>query len=108
MQYGLKATAIEQIKSVFSRHSQVECVILYGSRAMGNFKKGSDIDFTLKGEDLSLSLVHKIEIELDDLLLPYTFDISIFGQISNMDLVEHINRAGVVFYKNPESGCSGS
>ncbi len=98
MEFGLTETVIKQIKGIFSRYSQVKQAILYGSRAKGNYKKGSDIDFTLKGEDLDLSVINKIRRELDDLLTPYTFDISIFHQISNSDLIEHINRVGVVFY----------
>jgi predicted nucleotidyltransferase len=99
MKFGLKKNIIEQINGVFAKHCQVEQVIIYGSRAKGNYKVGSDIDLSLKGENLNLSLVHKIELEIDDLLLPYTFDISIFKQISNPDLIEHITRVGLLFYK---------
>ena len=99
MRFGLKENTIKQINRVFSKYPQVDKVILYGSRAKGNYKTGSDIDITLKGEGLNLSSVHKIELEIDDLFLPYTFDISIFNQISNPDLLEHINRVGKVFYE---------
>jgi len=99
MKFGLENSIIKQINAVFVKHPQIEKVILYGSRAKGNHKKGSDLDLTLAGESLTLSLQHQIEIELDDLFLPYTFDISIFNQISNPDLIDHINRVGVVFYK---------
>ena len=99
MQYGLSIETIKKIKSVFSRFEEVEEAILYGSRAKGNFKPGSDVDLTLKGEKLKLKLLNKINIDLDDLLLPYTFDISIFHQITNPDLIEHIKRVGIAFYK---------
>jgi predicted nucleotidyltransferase len=99
MCYGLKQTTIESIKNVFRRYSQVEQVIIYGSRAKGNYKNGSDIDLTLKGDDLSLTLMNKINIELDDLLLPYTFELSIYSHIKNCNLIEHINRVGKIFYK---------
>jgi predicted nucleotidyltransferase len=85
MCYGLKQTTIESIKNVFRRYSQVEQVIIYGSRAKGNYKNGSDIDLTLKGDDLSLTLMNKINIELDDLLLPYTFDLSIYNGPQNLN-----------------------
>ena len=97
MPYGLKDKTIAMINSVFAKYPQVDEVILYGSRAKGTYKNGSDIDLTLKGENLSLTITNKIANEIDDLLLPYSFDISIFGDISNRDLVEHINRAGIVF-----------
>ena len=98
MLYGLKEETINQIKDVISHYQQIDEVILYGSRAMGNFKRGSDIDLTFKGENLKLDIINKIDLELDDLLLPYTFDLSIFRHIDNPDLVDHINRVGKVIY----------
>jgi len=99
VKFGLKERTIEQISKTFSHYPEVEKVILYGSRATGHFKNGSDIDLTLEGKDLSLSMLHKIDNELDDLLLPYTFDLSIFKYIDNADLIDHIKRVGIVFYE---------
>ena len=99
MEYGLDKETISKINSVFSRFKEVEEALLYGSRAKGNFKPGSDIDLTLKGENLKLKLLNQISLDIDDLLLPYSFDISIFHQITNPDLIEHIERVGKVFYK---------
>ncbi len=101
--FGLKDKHIELIHSVFSRHPSVEKVIIYGSRAKGNPKNGSDIDLTLKGRALDLESIMKIEDELDDLLLPYKIDLSIFEKIENPDLVDHINRVGIEFYKKGRS-----
>ena len=101
MDFGLKDETIDKIKAVFDEFSQVDQAILYGSRAKGNFRNSSDIDLTLKGEGLNLEIVNSIGLKLDDLLLPYTFDLSIFKQISNPDLVEHIERVGKVFYQKP-------
>ena len=99
MKFGLKKDIINQINDVFVKYPQIEKVIIYGSRAKGNFKKGSDIDLTLEGTGLNLSVINSLLNELDDLLLPYTFDVSIFNQIDNADLVEHIGRVGDVFYE---------
>jgi predicted nucleotidyltransferase len=68
------------------------------SRAKGNFKPGSDIDMVLKGTKIDLHLLNKISLELDDLLLPYIFDVSIYHQISNPDLIAHISLFGKTFY----------
>lgn len=100
--YGLKDDTIEKIRGVFAKYSQVRKVVLYGSRAKGNYKAGSDVDLTLYGQALDLSVANKISNDIDDLLLPYSFDISIFEQIANCDLVEHINRVGIVFYEAKE------
>ena len=99
MRYGLKEQTIESICGVFARHPLVEKAMLYGSRAMGHFKPGSDIDLTLFGESLTSLELGVIDEELDDLLLPYQIDLSIFHRIENMDLREHIERVGVVFYR---------
>lgn len=98
--FGLSEITIEKICSVFARHPEIEQAILYGSRAKGNFKNGSDIDLTLRGgNDLTQELLYVIILELDDLLLPYTIDISLFNALSDSDLIEHIQRVGVLFYE---------
>lgn len=98
MKYGLKPEVIGRINSVFAIHPEVEQAILYGSRAKGTHRTGSDIDLCLKGEKLTLPLLLKIGNELDDLLLPYKMDLSIFHTLDNQDLIEHIERVGVMFY----------
>jgi uncharacterized protein len=99
VKYGLSDKTIEQIHTVLSNFPEVDKAVLYGSRAKGNFKRGSDIDLTLYGNGLSLTILHKIENELDDVLLPYKIDLSIFEQIADPDVVGHIRRVGVVFYE---------
>ena len=88
------------MQAVFARYPQVEQAILYGSRAKGTFRNGSDIDLTLKGDALTHRELGKIDMELDDLLLPYKIDLSLFRQIDNPNLIEHIERVGVVFYEH--------
>lgn len=96
---GLSEATITKIISVFVAYPQLSKVVLYGSRAKGNYRTGSDIDLTLFGEALSYTQLGDIAGQIDDLLLPYTFDISLFKQIDNADLIEHINRVGIVFYE---------
>ncbi|MGB3295761.1 MAG: nucleotidyltransferase domain-containing protein [Phormidesmis sp.] len=97
--FGLKAATIDKITSVFARYPAVESAILYGSRAKGNYREGSDIDLTLTGEQLTYRTLLRIEDEIDDLLLPYLFDISIFSHIDDPDVIDHIRRVGVPFYE---------
>lgn len=104
MKYGLPDATIEKINAVLSRYPQVEQAILYGSRAKGTCKKGSDIDLTLcGGADLTLKVLYKILEEIDDLLLPYTIDLSMFADIDDAELIEHIRRVGVTFYTKTEA-----
>jgi predicted nucleotidyltransferase len=99
MKHGLDEQTIERIRTVLRNYPEVEKAVIYGSRAKGNFKRGSDIDLTLYGKGLTLTILHKIEDDLDDLLLPYKIDLSIYDHISDHDVIDHIRRVGIVFYE---------
>jgi uncharacterized protein len=94
---GLPVAVIDAICRVFKRYPTLAQAVLYGSRAKGTFRPGSDIDLTLKGE-LSDQELLNLYGELDDLLLPYKFDLSLYRQLDNPALLEHIERVGRVLY----------
>jgi uncharacterized protein len=96
---GIDKKVEDDIRAVLSTFPMVDKAVLYGSRAKGNYKNGSDIDLTLFGKSLSLKTLFAIQEKLDELYLPYKFDLSIFSQITNPDLQEHIGRVGKVFYE---------
>lgn len=98
MAFGLNDPTIKRIQAVFARFPEIEEVLLYGSRAMGNFKPGSDIDLAIKGSRQDLSLLSALSMELDDLLLPFLIDLSFYQHIQNPDLLAHIQRVGKTFY----------
>jgi predicted nucleotidyltransferase len=100
--FGLKPHTISAIQNVFARHPEVKKAVLYGSRAKGTHRPGSDIDLTLFGVALTYTQLDRIETEIDDLLLPYTVDLSLHTQIDNADLLEHIQRVGQLFYQHDE------
>jgi len=100
---GLKTQTIEKITGVLAQYTEVESAILYGSRAKGNYRTGSDIDLTLTGEKLTYRILTRLEDKIDDLLLPYLFDLSVLSQIENPDVVDHIHRVGLLFYQRQES-----
>ena len=99
MKFGLKDETINRINSVFENYREIDKVIIYGSRVSGTFRNGSDIDLTILGNNITSHTLLKVDTELDDLLTPYMFDLSIFSHIDNNDLIKHINQFGVVFYK---------
>jgi restriction endonuclease S subunit/predicted nucleotidyltransferase len=97
--FGLDTTTLNKINSCFEKLPNIEKVILYGSRAKGNYKTGSDIDITLLGDNLTLNnSVYPLQELLDELYIAYKFDISIFIQLDNPKLIEHIQRAGKTLY----------
>ena len=99
MSFGLPDRVIDAVNAVFKIFPQIEKVILYGSRAKGTYENGSDIDLVLIGTDIDMTTVYRIEDKLDDLLLPYTFDISLLSNIDNKNLLDHIKRVGKPFYE---------
>lgn len=96
--HGLPDSAVAKLQSVFASHPHIERVILYGSRAKGNYRPGSDIDLTIIGDAVDWQELLRIDNEIDDLLLPYKWDLSLLRQIDNPDLLDHIRRIGVVLY----------
>ena len=93
-EFGLSERALQSLRSAFSTNPHVERAIVYGSRAMGNFRQGSDIDLTLEGGALTGTDLLRIETVLDDLMLPWNIDLSLRSRIDNPKLLEHIARVG--------------
>jgi len=100
---GLTNSTLDKLDTVFQKHTSIEAVLIYGSRAKGNYRIGSDIDLTIKGAKLSFFELMEIEDQIDDLYLPYMVDLSQYEQLKNTDLIEHIDRIGIVLYK--KSSC---
>lgn len=96
--FGLTTEEIGAMQNVFSNFEEVEKVIVYGSRAKGNHRPYSDIDMTLVGQNISDNTVTDIEFALDDLLMPYKIDLSIFSKINNGDLITEIKGFGKGLY----------
>lgn len=96
--FGLPPEAIQKICGIFRKYKEINRVIIYGSRAMGKNRPGSDIDLCVESDKLSLSQLLAIENQLDDLLLPWKIDLSLRNQIDNPDVLEHIDTVGVEFY----------
>lgn len=101
--YGLKEFELAKLLTIFKDFKEIEKVILFGSRAKGNYKAASDIDLTLVGKNLNLTILQKLENDLDDLLFPYKFDIILFDKISSTELLEHIDQVGVEIFKGIEA-----
>ena len=100
--YGLNPEDLNKIVRVVYSHSKVVEIILFGSRAKGTYKEGSDIDLALiTRQPFTLFELNTIKVELDELLLPYKIDLIEFDKISNVDLVEHIKRVGKKLHRIP-------
>ncbi|SHE28827.1 Predicted nucleotidyltransferase [Marinitoga hydrogenitolerans DSM 16785] len=99
MKFGLKEELLDNLIKIFSNNKKIKRVILFGSRAKGNFKNGSDIDIALYGEDLNINDIISIQVEIEKLEIPYGIDLIIYNKIDNKELKEHIDRVGKFLYK---------
>ena len=100
MNYGIADKSYEMILKTISSFNDIDEAILFGSRAMGNAKNGSDIDISLKGENINLEMiVHLSSLLNEQLPLPYYFDILDYNKISNMNLKKIIDSDGKTIYK---------
>ena len=107
MKHGLTQTTVAQITGLLARFPEVEKAVLFGSRAKGTHKRGSDIDLALVGSQLDWRKAGKIEDALDDLLLPYKFSLIILGERIDPNVAGHIARVGVTFYER-DSATAGT
>jgi len=102
-EFGLPDKTVTIIRQILADFPAVKTAVIYGSRAKGNYKPGSDIDLTLFGDNLDLGTLGEIAARLDDSPIPYQVDLSIFDQLDHAGLREHIERVGVVFYERESS-----
>jgi len=99
--FGLKNKDIQAIKKILANYDQVASGFIFGSRAKGNFRPGSDVDIALKGARINPKVIIKISSELNEqTTMPYHFDVLNYKSIRNGDLLSHIDRVGKKFYKN--------
>ncbi|WKV11940.1 nucleotidyltransferase domain-containing protein [Marivirga harenae] len=99
MSFGLPNSLIEKITKILQNYPEVEEALIYGSRAKGNYREGSDIDMVLKGEQLTESIKNQIFWEIDELNSPYTLDLSNYQGITSKELIQHIGRVGKPFFQ---------
>ena len=107
MKYGLSPTTIESLCDVLAAFPEIDRAVLYGSRAIGNYKNGSDIDLTLFGSGLTQRLCTSVATAIDELMLPYTIDLSVFSLLEHPDLEAHIKRVGLDFYCRRNADATG-
>ena len=100
--FGLKINCIADIVNVLKLQPEVEEAIIFGSRAMGTSKNGSDVDIALKGEKINFDTISTIRSRLDELPYLYMYDVIDYKKISNPAVVAHIDELGITFYKKVE------
>ncbi len=96
--FGLGASSLETLGHILRKFPAIEQVIIYGSRAMGTYHEGSDIDLALLGPNVSRNTILELADMLDDSFIPYKIDLLLYSSIKNAALKEHIDTFGKEFY----------
>lgn len=95
---GLQDSDVADILRVFQKNERINKIILFGSRAKGTYEMGSDIDLAISGSELKTNDILDLSNELEELDLPYKFDLIILERIKEKSLLEHICRVGIVLF----------
>ena len=97
--FRLPPGTIEAIRKILATEGALRKAFIFGSRAKGNYRPGSDIDLALFGDGLDLDALGRITALLDESPIPYQVDVCLYDRIDNPALREHIERVGKVFYE---------
>jgi predicted nucleotidyltransferase len=100
--FGLSPRALGLLRELIATYPEVHRAIVYGSRAMGSYRNGSDIDITLDAPRMENARFLHLCTAADDLMLPWMMDLSLLSHISNPALLEHINRVGKPLWVRPD------
>ncbi len=99
LKFGLSKMQLQLILGVINNFEEIDKVIIFGSRATGKNKPGSDIDLALIGDKLTSLSVNRVSSALDDLPLPYMFDLINYHEVNNEFLKKKIDEEGKLFYE---------
>lgn len=100
--FGLKTHCIKDIINALKLQPEVEEALIFGSRAMGTYKNGSDIDIAIKGDKISFDTLSTLRLRLDELPYLYMYDVIDYKKISNPAVTAHIDELGIIFYKKEQ------
>ncbi|MBN1337935.1 MAG: nucleotidyltransferase domain-containing protein [Bacteroidales bacterium] len=101
-QFGLTQRDMDTISSILFEYPEITEVHIFGSRAKGNRKPGSDIDLAIVNTGVSERTIRHLKADFEDSSLPYKVDIVDINETIHPELKEHVQRVGVAFYKKSE------
>lgn len=96
--FGLSSDIINTLEGVFSQYPEIERVLIFGSRANGNFKDGSDIDLAILAPTLSDSRFAQLWNQLDELPIVFKMDILHWDRLANQHLRTKVLDEGRVLF----------
>ncbi len=99
LSFGIESSTFELLCSFFSRTPEVEEVIIFGSRAKGTYREGSDIDLLIRGHNVTSTTILNLMTEVDESGILMKIDFVNANNLTDLDVLSHINRVGKLFWK---------
>jgi predicted nucleotidyltransferase len=103
MNHGLNDRDLNTIRAILNKHRAIQKVYIFGSRAMGNWHKGSDIDLAIMDDKVSEEVIREISADFEESSLPYFVDVVHFNSTRELALKDHISRFGKLFYEREKA-----
>lgn len=97
--FGLTERDMETIESIFDGYSDIKTIHLFGSRAKGNHRIGSDVDLAIMNKGVDTKTMAKIKGDFEESTLPYNIDLVDFTKLNEQEFIDHIQRVGILFFK---------
>ena len=103
--FGLRTEDIDKIAAEIETFPEIDQAAIFGSRAKGCHKRGSDVDLAIYGERVTLTTLASLGYRLqEEGPLPYFFDIVDYTHLGSAELKAHIDRVGrTIFRRNTEA-----
>lgn len=100
MSFGLSEHDIQQIVAILATFAEIQRAAIFGSRAKGTAKPGSDIDLAIWGEAITFDTVSKLHARLEDESpMPYRFDVVDYTHLAHANLKAHIDRVAITIFE---------
>lgn len=105
--HGISKRTFDLLLKNFRDFPEVEQVVLFGSRAKGNYRAGSDIDLAVKGKKVTPALIFKLNNIFNERLpIPYEIDVVGYQYLDHESLRDHIDRIGIIIYNSQKEHSS--
>lgn len=108
MRFGISPRSMDLIVIALKKWQEIEQAAIFGSRGMGNYKDGSDVDIVIYGKNITADVLNDLSVELNEKQpLPYNFDLVHYETIRHKELKKHIDRFAKIFYVSHGDGSCG-
>ena len=101
--YGLTEQSYKELMEILSSSPEIEEVLIFGSRARGDYWRASDVDLSIKGKNFARRNLAILNDRLYESHIPQIFDTHIYADIKNQRFKENVDQDGIVLYQRATS-----